>query len=312
MSDIITLITQEMRQFIQTPNSMRSLLILIASIAVAYWLSFYMTRFIIMIAQRIAVRSDNTTSYEKRIKLRRVETYFSVSIALVRALIVGIVAFYTWQFLSPGVNLSTATIGASAFFIVIAGATVGMILRDLTAGATMIAESWFDVGDFIRVEPFLEVGGVVERMTLRSTKLRSLNGEIVWLHNQHIQGVKVTPGGLRRIAVDVFANNENVGRNLIEKVIATMPVGTLKVAAVPKIVESEQWSEKLWHYVIVAETTPGREWLMDKYFIEALEDVDERRRGPRTFVRKPIARYSDQQAEQSFKRAVRINKSRKD
>lgn len=312
MTDIITLISQETRHFIATPNSMRSLLILIVSIALAYWLSYYITRLIIKIAQRVAVRSDNTTSYDKRIKLRRIETYFSVSIALVRALIVGIVAFYTWQFLSPGVNLSTATIGASAFFIVIAGATIGMILRDLTAGATMIAESWFDVGDFIRVEPFLEVGGVVERMTLRSTKLRSLNGEIVWLHNQHIQGVKVTPGGLRRIAVDVFANNENVGRNLIEKVIATMPIGTLKVAAVPKIVESEQWSEKLWHFVIVAETTPGREWLMDKYFIEALEDVDERRRGPRTFVRKPIARYSDQLAEQSFKRAVRINKQRKD
>ncbi len=308
MNDIFTLITTEIRDFIATPNSMRSLLILLLSIVIAYWVSYFAARLIIKVAQLIAIRSDNTTSYEKRIKLRRIETYFSVSIAIVRALIVGIVAFYTWQLLSPGVNLSTATIGASAFFIVIAGATIGMILRDLTAGSTMIAESWFDVGDFIRVEPFLEVGGVVERMTLRSTKLRSLNGEVVWLHNQHIHGVKVTPGGLRRIAVDVFANNEKVGRNLIEKVIATMPVGTLKVAAVPKIVESEQWSEKLWHFVIVAQTTPGREWLMDNYFIEALADVDERRRGPQTFVRKPIARYSDERAEQSFKRAVRISK----
>ena len=197
---------------------------------------------------------------------------------------------------------------SAAFFVVIAGATIGIILRDLTAGATMIAERWFHVGDFIRVEPFTDVGGVVERMTLRSTKLRSLNGEIVWLHNQHIQGVKVTPRGLRRIAIDIFANNEKVGRNLIEKVIATMPVGTLKLATKPEIVAAEQWSEKLWHFVVVGETTPGREWLMDNYFLESLEDVDNRRKGPATFVRKPIARYSDERAERSFKRAVRLNK----
>ena len=310
MNDTLTVITSEISQFIATPNSMRSLLILLLSIAVAYWVSYFAARIIIRVAQLIAVRSDNTSDDEKRIRLRRVETYFSVSIALVRALIVGIVAFYTWQMLSPGASLSAATIGASAFFIVIAGATIGMILRDITAGATMIIEQWFHVGDFIRVEPFLEVGGVVERITLRSTKLRSLNGEVVWLHNQHIQGVKVTPRGLRRLAVDVFANNEKVGRNIIEKVIATMPVGTLKVASTPEIVLTEQWSDKLWHFIVVAETTPGREWLMDKYFIETLDEMEERRRGPRTFVRKPIARYSDELAEQSFKRAVRINKKR--
>lgn len=308
MNDIFIILTTEIEQFLATPNSMRSLLILIISIVLAYWLSYYITRVIIKLAQRIAVRSDNTTSDESRIKLRRIETYFSVSIALVRALIVGIVAFYAWQFLSPGVDLSAATIGASAFFIVIAGATVGMILRDITAGSTMIIERWFDVGDFIRVEPFIEVGGVVERMTLRSTKLRSLNGEIIWLHNQHIQGVKVTPGGLRRLAVDIFANNERVGRNLIEKVIATMPVGTLKLATKPKIVASEQWSEKLWHFVVVGETTPGREWLLDKYFIDALDEVDARRKGPKTFVRPHIARFSDIRAEESFKRAIRVSK----
>ncbi len=308
MNDIFTTIITEIRDFLATPNSMRSLLILMISIIVAYWLSKYISRGIIHLAQFIAVRSDNTADDDKRIMLRRVETYLSIGIAVVRALIIGIVAFYTWQLLSPGANLSAATIGASAFFVVIAGATIGMILRDLTAGATMIAERWFHVGDFIRVEPFTDVGGVVERMTLRSTKLRSLNGEVIWLHNQHIQGVKVTPRGLRRLAIDIFANNEKVGRNLIEKVIAAMPVGTLKLATKPEIVACEKWGEKLWHFVVIGETTPGREWLMDTYFLSSLEEVDARRKGPTTFVRKPIARYSDERAERSFRRAVRLQK----
>lgn len=86
-----------------------------------------------------------------------------------------------------------------------------------------------------------------------------------------------------------------------------MPVGTLKVAKPLEIVTTEQWSDKLWHFVVVGETTPGREWLLDSYFIEALDEIDNRRHGPRTFVRKPIARFSDERAEQSFRRAVRIN-----
>lgn len=286
---------------------MRSLVILIISIVVAYWLSHVIARFIVGAAQLIAVRSDNATNGEKKIQLRRVETYLSVSIALARALIVGFTAFYTWQFVSPGVNISSAAIGASAFFIVIASATIGMVLRDVTAGSAMIIERWFDIGDFIRVEPFMDVGGVVERMTLRSTKLRGLNGEVIWLHNQHVQGVKVTPGGLRRIAVDVFANNEKVALGLIEKAIETMPIGTLKLATKPQITTSEKWNDKLWYYTIVGETTPGREWLMEKYFIDSLSELDARRKGPKTFIRPPIARFADPVAEKSFKRAIRIS-----
>lgn len=310
MPELFDTVIKEFNDFLSTPNSMRSLLLLIILIIAAYLISHVIARGIIRIAHFIANRSDAATDDEKRFQLRRVETYLSISIALMRALIVGIVAFYAWQLISPGATRAAATIGAGTFFIVIAGATIGMVLRDITAGAVMIIERWYHVGDYIRVEPFMDVGGVVERFTLRSTKLRSLNGEIVWLHNQYVQGVKVTPRGLRRMAIDIFANNEKVGRSLIEKVIATMPVGTLKVARPLEIVAAEQWSEKLWHFVVVGETTPGREWLLDKYFIEALDEVDERRRGPRTFVRKPIARFSDELAERSFRRAVRINKTK--
>lgn len=115
MNDIAIVFLNEIKDFLSTPNSMRSLLILLLSILVAYWLSKYISRGIIRLAQFIAVRSDTTTDEDKRVLLRRVETYLSIGIAIVRALIVGIVAFYTWQLLSPGVNLSAATIGASAF-----------------------------------------------------------------------------------------------------------------------------------------------------------------------------------------------------
>lgn len=308
MDDLLQKLLNEFNVFFLQPNALRSVFILILTLLLAYWFSNLVARLIVRIAQFVAVSSDTTNDTERQIRLRRVETYLSVSIAAVRAMIVGIVAFYVWKLLSPTASVSTAAIGASAFFIVLAGGTIGMILRDITAGSAMIIERWFHVGDYIRVEPFLDVSGVVERMTLRSTKLRSLNGEVIWMHNQHMQAVKVTPYGLRTIAIDIFANNDKVGRNLIEKAIETVPVGTMKVVKKPKINKAEQWGEKLYWFTVVGQMPPGREWLMENYFIDSLKELDERRRGPKTFVRPPIARYADDAAERSFKRAVRMKR----
>lgn len=298
-------VADEMVEFFSQPNAFRSLLILALSLVVAFYISKYIALIIIKIAKIVARQSDTASDYEKKVHLRRIETYLSVLIAMVRVVVVGIVAFYAWQRFSPAVSLGTAAIGASAFFIVLAGGTLGMILRDITAGSTMIIERWFNVGDFIRVEPFLDVSGVVERMTLRSTRIRSLNGDIIWIHNQHMQSVKVAQRGLRTIAVDVFVNNGKSGRKLIEKAIATMPVGTMKLASVPRISREEQWGERIWLFTVIGETPPGREWLMENYFIESLKELDERSKGIKSMIRPPIVRFADAEAEKSFKRAIK-------
>lgn len=285
---------------------MRSLLILMVSIVAAFLISKVVALIIIRIAQFVATVSDNAPDAEKQIRLRRIETYLSVSIALVRAIVIGFVAFYAWRMFSPNATTGAAAIGASAFFVVLAGGTIGTILRDITAGASMIIEGWFHVGDYIDVEPFDSLSGVVERMTLRSTKMRSLSGEVIWVHNQHMQAVKVTPRGLRTIAVDVFVNNEKVGRNIIEKAISTIPTGTIKVANTPEITRVEQWGDHIWLITVVAETPPGREWMIENYFVDSIRDIDDRRRGPQTMVRPPIVRFADPEAERSFKRAIRM------
>jgi hypothetical protein len=85
-----------------------------------------------------------------------------------------------------------------------------------------------------------------------------------------------------------------------------MPIGTIKVAKTPEIVREEKWGDYLWLFTVVAETPPGREWLMEDYFVDSLRELDARRRGPQTMVRPPIVRFADPAAERSFKRAVRM------
>jgi len=308
LDDFLGNFGNEVGQLVTQPNIVRTLTVVTIAIIVAYWGSRFVARGIVRIAQIIAVRADNTTNEERSIQLRRVETYLSILTALIRAIIVATVTYYAWRALSPSNDSTAYAIGASAFIVVAAGATVGMVLRDITAGAVMIIERWFHVGDYVRIEPFGDVSGVVERVTLRSTKLRSLNGEVVWLHNQYVQGVKVTPRGLRTIAVDIFVNNKKAGGELIETAIATMPVGTMKLAKKPDITRAEKWGEGLWLFTVVGETAPGREWLMENYFVESVRELDERHEGSQVMVRPPIIRYADAAAERSFKRAVRLSR----
>lgn len=312
----IQTLTDEIGKFVTQPNEYRAVLILIFSIIFAYWLSRFLAKGIIFLAQKVSVRSDAETREDRFILYRQVETYLSVAVAAIRVIVVAVVAYVAWRILTPegSANLGgsgAAAIGASAIFIVVAGATVGLLLRDITAGATMIIEKWFTIGDFIKVEPFLDMQGVVERMTLRSTKLRSLSGEVIWIHNQQIQAVHVTPRGVRTIAVDIFVTTVEAGEKAIQQVASAMPTGATMLARPLKMTKPEQWGEGVWRITVIGETTPGREWLMEQYFVNAIKKIDDdAKKADKLLALEPIARYADPVADKRFKRAVRVAQSK--
>lgn len=317
LSDITNTIFTETYEFITQPNDYRTVLILLFSILFAYWLSRFLAKGIIFLAQKVSVHSDTETRDERIVMYRQVETYLSVAVAAVRAIVVAIVAYVTWRILAPtgSANLGgsgAAAIGASAFFIVFAGATIGLLLRDLTAGATMIIEKWFTIGDFIKVEPFIDMQGVVERMTLRSTKLRSLSGEVIWIHNQQIQAVHLTPRGVRTIAVDIFVTDIEAADKAIQRVVNAMPTGATMLARPLKVTKPEQWGEGVWRITAIGEMTPGREWLMEQYFVNAIKKIDDdAKKADKLLALEPIARYADPVADKRFQRAIRVAQQNK-
>lgn len=306
----------ELTEFLTQANPYRSLIILIVSLVVSYWLSRFVAKFIILIAQKVAVRSDNESDAVKAVHLRQVETYLGVTVAVVRVVIVAVVAYVSWRILSPYESSrlggsGAAAIGASAVFIVIAGQTLGPILRDITAGATMIIERWFTVGDYVKVEPFWDVTGVVERLTLRSTKIRSLSGEVIWIHNQKIDAVHVTPNGVRTIAVDVLVNDKDSGHALIKSTIAKLPTGHMTVAGKLKAVDTIKYTDDLWVITVQGKTVPGREWLIETYFVNLLQKENGRlQKKNRVLEGEPIVRFADPDTERRFRRAVRVQQQK--
>lgn len=252
--------------------------------------------------RNLSRRADKAENLQTVNKLRRIETLTILMVALVRMLLV-IAALYFWWVYNHPSDQPTALIGASALALLILSGAVSPILRDLAYGGVMMAEHWFGVGDFIRVEPFADLEGVVERVTLRSTRIRGMNGEIIWLNNQTISGVRVSPKGVRTMAIELFASDLKRGLLLLEAVNLRLPAGPLLVVRELRIMDQKEVAPNLWHITTIGETAPGREWLLQDYAIKLLKELDATNH-PQILATDPIARYADSDAERRFARTV--------
>jgi hypothetical protein len=250
----------------------------------------------------IGARADKTQDLETVNRLRRYETYIVLSIALIRVAFV-LISLYFWWLLDHPHEQPTALIGASAILLLLLSASLGPILRDVTSGSAMMIEQWYGVGDHVRIEPFADMQGIVERVTLRSTRIRTLNGEIIWVNNQNIQGIRITPKGIRTIALELFVSNLKKGQLLVKKANDRLPNGQLLMVSPLQIVEETAVGENLWHITAIGETAPGREWLIERAAVDLIKEMDEQSSNP-IIAHGPLARYADVEAEQKFKRTM--------
>lgn len=282
--------------------NVNSLAILLLSVGCAIILGRVIAVILRHVTAKVAEGADKSDNLQQVNRLRRIETYIVLSIALIRGLLLAVALYFWWNFAYPYHNPATA-IGASVIFVVIVGGALGPALRDIAAGSLMMAEQWFGVGDHIRVEPFMDLQGVVERVTLRSTRLRDLNGEVIWVNNQTIQAVRVTPRGIRTLALELFVSDIDQGLHMIEQANLRLPKSPLMLVSPLAVMTSNELSTGIWQITAIGETAPGREWLLEKYAPELLGEIDKEQARP-VLLNPPIARWADSEAERKFARTI--------
>jgi small conductance mechanosensitive channel len=96
----------------------------------------------------------------------------------------------------------------------IAGLAIGFgaqsLVKDVISGFFILLEDQYGVGDVIKIEDF---SGVVERMTLRVTVLRNLEGQVHVIPNGNIHTVTVLTKEWARAVVDVVVpHKEDLGQ----------------------------------------------------------------------------------------------------
>src|SRR5215470_8868951 len=154
---------------------------------------------------RLIIPADDVLGLA-RVK-QRTETLRSVVRSVSKAILLLVVILQ----IGSELGFSIAPLLASAG---IAGLAVGFgaqsLVKDVISGFFILFEDQFGVGDVVKIGDF---SGVVERMTLRATVLRNLEGQVHVVPNGNIQNVTVMTKEWARAILDVtIAHEEPIGR----------------------------------------------------------------------------------------------------
>ena len=165
---------------------------------------------------------------------------------------------------------TAAAVGGSALVLVLVGFGAQRFLMDIIAGALIAFERWYGVGDFIKVEP-AQTSGIVEQFGLRTTVIRSLNGDRTFVPNSQIIAATRSPRGYRRYSIELLTNDPEDARRAIEAVGRRAPVGEARFLRPPRVVEERELGEDAWLVRGHADVAPTMEWLAEGLLVGALK-----------------------------------------
>ncbi|HEX2495229.1 MAG TPA: mechanosensitive ion channel domain-containing protein [Gaiellaceae bacterium] len=271
----------------------------------AAWL---LARCAAFVALKVLVWNDrrsadhDLTKAGKMARLKRRETQVSIIRAGITYLGFGTAAVLSVGQLIGGVDRLTAIAGAS-FVLILVGFAVQRVLMDIIAGLAMFIERWYSVGDTIQI-PMHELQGIVEDLSLRHTRLRTLDGEVIHIHNSQIPSVRVLPGGAKDLRLEVFVTDQEKGIEMVDSVASILPEGPTTFVRKPRIEQVDELSDKLFRISVRASVAPGREWLVDGFFADLIRERAE----DGVIAHGPVTLSVDESAARSYARASALTR----
>ncbi len=234
-------------------HGIRVVLILI----VAYLLNNILRK-LISRAIRIAVVADETMSKES--EKRREETLIHISDGAIRVLII-IIAFLM---ILQNIGLEIAPILAGAGIIGLAvGFGAQYLIRDIITGLFIILENQYRIGDVIKIG---DSDGTVEKINLRMTTLRDLNGTVHHIPHGEIKRVSNLSKKFARINLNIgisySANLEHVIKviNQTGDELAKDPLFIDSIISAPKFLRVNEFADSAIILKILGDTKPLMQW----------------------------------------------------
>jgi len=231
------------------------------AVVVAFLLSRVLRRFVGLLESR------HPDEERELARLQRGETALALvatAIPYVAAIAVLIIAASTF------LPRTAAALGSSALILVLVGFGAQRFLTDIIAGALIAFERWYAIGDFVRLEP-AQISGIVEQLSLRTTVIRSLNGDRTYVPNSQIISASRSPRGFRRYSIEVLTTDPEEARNAIEHVGRRAPVGEARFLRAPRVIEERELGEGTWLVRGQADVAPTMEWLAESLLVGRLK-----------------------------------------
>lgn len=181
----------------------------------------------------------------------------------------------------PELGLDVAPLMAGAGIVgLILGLGAQTLIKDFLGGLFILLEEQFYVGDVVRIG---EISGTVERITLRATYVRDLEGRLHLIPNGEIRIVANHSKGWSRAVVDIEVDcGEDIGRVMAtleeacQALAADVTAGPLLLEP-PAVIGVEGLTDTAVRLRVMARTRAGQHWdvarLLRRQIKEAFEQA---------------------------------------
>jgi len=157
-------------------------------------------------------------------------------------------------------------IAGASLLAAIVGFGAQSFLRDIIAGFFILFENQYSVGDFIAVEP-QKAAGMVEEFGLRTTTIRALSGEVIYVPNGSLTGVTNYVSGQQRFTIEVQLKDEEAAKRVLQEI----QEGHELYLIPPRLVQRDETPEGGPRLRLLAIVLPSTAWLVEENLVERIK-----------------------------------------
>lgn len=237
-------------------------------IAVIYIVALFVVRYLTKRFVRLVEEEGRTTPDERE---KRAKTIMSV-INTASTILLGIFAAFM-VLREFGINITPLLTGAGIVGIAV-GFAAQSIIKDFVQGFFILAENQLRVGDVVEVAGHV---GTVERITMRTTRLRSLEGHVHMVPNGEISIVENMTHGWSRALVDIgVAYKEDLERviSVIENTAFQLreePHFKKLIMDDPEVLGVQELGDSAITIRLMLKTLPMRQWEIKRELYKRLK-----------------------------------------
>ena len=260
-----------------------SVAVVLAILIATYLLTRLVGRFVLRFSTRMERRIEQrleralergAISDTQRYRTRRFQRLYAISGVLRGAISAALWVSAAFLILGQlGLPLQPVLAGAGLFGVLV-GFGAQQLVRDVLAGIAMLIEDQYGVGDWIEVDGHV---GQVERVGLRSTAFRDMDGIVHHVLNGHVQRVGNLSQGWARATFDVpMALDTDIpqARQVIWDTASGLtedPVWSSDAIGPPEIWGVQHWGPTGIAIRVVIPTKPLRNWELVRQLRERLK-----------------------------------------
>jgi small conductance mechanosensitive channel len=196
-------------------------------------------------------------------RIKRQDTTITLVRQTLRYVVFALVALFVFSIFLRNVF---PALGGATILAAIIGFGAQSFVRDIIAGFFILFENQYNVGDFVMLEP-TKASGLVEEFGLRTTTIRALSGEIVYIPNGSLIAVTNYVSGQQRFTIEVQLKDEDAEKRVLEEI----KEGHELYLVPPRLVERDETPEGGPRLRLLAIVLPSTAWLVEENLVERIK-----------------------------------------